>query len=118
VPARARDEALETLERVGLVDDARVAATRAQALAGRGLGDAAIRHDLEHEGVSGALVEETLAALEPEGDRARELVAKRGVKGGAAPKTARWLASRGFDASSIEDALRGFEAFGEFAEEA
>ncbi len=38
VPALARDEALETLERVGLVDDARVAATRARVLAERGFG--------------------------------------------------------------------------------
>jgi SOS response regulatory protein OraA/RecX len=119
VPARARAEALETLERVGLVDDARVAATRAQSLAGRGFGDAAIRYDLEHEGVAGALVEEALAGLEPERDRARALVARHAVKGqSTAAKTARWLTSKGFDASSVEDVLCGFEAVGEFAEEA
>lgn len=116
VPALARDEALETLERVGLVDDARVAAARARSLADRGFGDAAIRYDLEREGVAGDLVEQALAGLEPERDRAKELVARRGVEAGA--KTARWLASRGFDASSVEDALCGFEALGGFAEDA
>src|SRR5439155_24276402 len=43
----ARAEALETLERAGLVDDRRVAAARACALAERGYGDAAIRFALE-----------------------------------------------------------------------
>jgi SOS response regulatory protein OraA/RecX len=104
VPVRARDEALETLERVGLVDDARVAAARARSLADRAFGDAAIRFDLEHEGVAGELVEGAIAGLEPERDRARALVERRG----ADPKTARWLASKGFDASSLEDALGGF----------
>lgn len=109
VPAHARDEALETLERVGLVDDARVAATRAQALADRGFGDAAIRYDLEHEGVAGELVEQALTGLTPERDRARALVERRGVgRQGAEARTARWLASKGFDASSVEDALGGF----------
>ncbi|MCW2977155.1 MAG: hypothetical protein JWM06_2436 [Actinomycetia bacterium] len=104
VPVRARDEALETLERVGLVDDARVAAARARSLAERAFGDAAIRFDLEHEGVAGELAEQAIAALEPERDRARALVERRG----ADAKTARWLASKGFDASSVEDALGGF----------
>ena len=110
VPARAREAALETLERVGLVDDARVAATRAQALADRGFGDAAIRYDLEHEGVAGELVEQALAGLTPERDRARALVARRGGAGqeGAEARTARWLTAKGFDASSVEDALGGF----------
>jgi SOS response regulatory protein OraA/RecX len=109
VPARARGEALETLERVGLVDDARVAATRAQGLADRGFGDAAIRYDLEHEGVAGELVEEALAGLTPERDRARALVEGRNVgRQDAEARTARWLASKGFDASSVEDALGGF----------
>ena len=89
------------------------------ALAGRGFGDAAIRYDLEHEGVAGALVEEALAGLEPERDRARALVARHAVKGQSTDaKTARWLTSKGFDASSVEDVLCGFEAVGEFAEEA
>jgi len=104
VPALARDEALETLERVGLVDDARVAATRARSLAERGFGDAAIRYDLEREGVAAELVEEAVAGLEPERARARALVERRGTDA----KTARWLMSKGFDASSVEEAVGGF----------
>jgi SOS response regulatory protein OraA/RecX len=109
VTARARDEALETLERAGLVDDARVAATRARALADRGFGDAAIRYDLEHEGVAGELVEQALTGLTPERDRARALVERQGAgRQGGEARTARWLASKGFDVSSVEDALGGF----------
>jgi SOS response regulatory protein OraA/RecX len=104
VPAAAREEALGTLERVGLVDDARVAVQRAAALAGRGYGDAAIRYDLEHEGLAGELVEEALAGLDPERERARALVERRG----ADARTGRWLAGRGFEAATIEDALAGF----------
>jgi regulatory protein len=114
VTARARDEALETLERIGLVDDARVAAARAQALAGRSFGDAAIRYDLEQEGLAGELVEQAVAGLEPERDRARALVERRaagswtGAAGAETARLARWLVSKGFNAASIEDALGGF----------
>lgn len=104
VREQASSEALDALERAGLVDDARVAATRAQALAGRGFGDAAIRYDLEREGLAAGLVAEALAGLEPERERAKALVERRGAEA----KTARWLAGKGFDASSVEDALGGF----------
>jgi len=103
VPAAAREEALETLERAGLVDDARTAVRRAEALADRGFGDAAIRHDLEQEGIAAELVEEALAGLEPERERARALVERRG----ADVRTGRWLAARGFDAATVEDQLGG-----------
>jgi SOS response regulatory protein OraA/RecX len=104
VPARAREAALGTLERVGLIDDARVAVQRAEALAGRGFGDAAIRYDLEQEGLAAELVEEALAGLEPEPERARALVERRGAE----LRTVRWLAARGFDAATVEDVLSGF----------
>lgn len=104
VPATARRDALDTLERVGLVDDARVAARRAEALAERGFGDAGIRFDLEREGLAPELVEAALAELEPEAERARALVQRRG----ADAKTARWLAGKGFDTVTIEDALGRF----------
>ena len=86
------EEALETLRRGGLVDDERFAAERARVLVDRGKGDSAVRFDRERHGVAPALVESTLAALEPERERAERLVARRG--GGE--KTARLLASRGF----------------------
>jgi SOS response regulatory protein OraA/RecX len=96
--ADARAEALATLERAGLVDDARVAAGRAQALAGRGWGDAGIRAALEEEGIERALVAEVLAGLEPERDRARRLL-------GPAPdaRALRRLAAKGFEAATLED---------------
>jgi SOS response regulatory protein OraA/RecX len=100
----AREEALAALEAAGLVDDARVASARAGSLAERGFGDAAIRYDLEREGVARELVEEAMAGLEPELERARALVERRGAE----PKTARWLASKGFDASNVEEAVGGF----------
>jgi SOS response regulatory protein OraA/RecX len=100
----AADAALAALERAGLVDDARVASTRAGTLAERGYGDAAIRFDLEHQGLAGDLVEGAVAGLVPERDRARLLVERRG----ADPKTARWLAGRGFDTASVEDAIGPF----------
>jgi regulatory protein len=101
--AEARDDALAALERAGLVDDARVASARAQALADRGYGDTAIRLSLEHEGLAAELVAEALGALEPEPERARRLLERRGD----GPKTLRWLSARGFEASNLED-LAGF----------
>jgi len=102
-PATARKDALETLERAGLVDDARVAYGRAQVLAGRGFGDAAIRFSLGQEGLAAELVDEALAALDPEPARARRLLGERGET----VKTVRWLASKGFDPGTLEE-LGGF----------
>lgn len=97
--AASREDALETLERAGLVDDARVAASRARVLAGRGFGDAAIRFSLAQEGLAPELVEEALAALDPELERARRLIDERG----STAKTVRWLAAKGFDAGTLDD---------------
>jgi regulatory protein len=99
----ARDDALAALEAAGFVDDARVAAARAQALARRGYGDAAIRFALEGEGIAAEQVEAALATLDPEADRARALLARRG----GSAQGFRWLASKGFDAATIED-VAGF----------
>jgi regulatory protein len=92
------DDALEELQRVGLLDDARFASERARVLAERGKGDAAIRFDLEHAGVEAAGVEGAIAELEPEAERAARLVDRRG----ATTATARLLASRGFDEAVVE----------------
>ena len=99
VAAEPRREALETLERVGLVDDVRFAAGRAAARVGRGHGDAAIRFDLERQGLADEIVAEALAGLEPERERARRLAERRG----RGPKTARWLAGRGFEPDTVEE---------------
>jgi len=96
-----RVEALETLERVGYVDDARFAQTRAATLAARGFGDLAIRHDLEESGVGAEGVAGALAALEPESARARALAARLG----RTPKTAAQLARKGFSEDAVEAAI-------------
>ncbi|MDE3191670.1 MAG: RecX family transcriptional regulator [Acidobacteriota bacterium] len=88
IASPAREEALGALERSGILDDARAAASRATALAGRGFGDEAIRYRLEHEGFAGEPLEAALAALEPEHERARALV--------EAGRSERWLVARGF----------------------
>ena len=96
-----RADALETLERVGYVDDVRFASTRAAALAGRGYGDEWIRHDLEGHGIGGEPCEAALAGLEPEAERAR-IVAERL---GRTRKTAAHLARKGFTEDAVESAL-------------
>jgi SOS response regulatory protein OraA/RecX len=98
----ARADALATLEQAGLVDDARVAMSRARSLADRGYGDAAIRFSLEGEQLAPAHVEEALAALEPERERLERL-----LPGPADLKTLRRLAARGFAAETLED-VAGF----------
>ena len=107
VPPAAAAESLGTLEGAGLVDDDRAAAARAVALAGRGWGDEAIRQRLLGEGYADPAVGAALAGLEPEGDRARPLIDRRGP----GPKTARYLAGRGFGEDAVETALGA--AFGQ-----
>ena len=102
VGAAEREQALETLERIGYVNDERFARMRAEQLAERGSGDALIRDDLERRGVAANVVESALAALEPERGRAARIAERRGHS----VKTARYLASRGFG----EDALDGLVA--------
>ena len=87
-----RDDAIETLVRTGLLDDARFAALRARALAERGVGDIRIRHELRRASVPSELVDEALGSVEPEAERAQNIVARRGP--GA--KTARFLHGKGF----------------------
>jgi regulatory protein len=104
-----REQALEALERVGYLNDARYAATRAEALAGRGQGDGAIRFDLEQRGVDGAAVDEALRGLEPEATRAAAIVERLG----ATAKTAAQLRRKGFSEESLESALGGAIAAGD-----
>jgi SOS response regulatory protein OraA/RecX len=101
VPPAAAAESLATLERAGLVDDRRVAHVRAESLAGRGYGDEAIQHRLREEGLAEELVEDALAGLAPECERAGPLIERRGV----GPRTARYLTGRGFGEEAIEAAL-------------
>lgn len=93
-----RARALETLTDAGLVDDARVARSRAETLAERGCGDAMIRDDLQRSGVALELIDAALAGLAPERERVQALTARRG--GGA--KLLRSLLAKGFAEESLE----------------
>lgn len=101
VDEHEQQRALETLERSGYLDDGRFARARAEQLASRGAGDALIRHDLAGRGLDGEQIELALAALEPEAERAARIVEKRGP----GPKTARYLASKGFAAAGLAAAV-------------
>jgi regulatory protein len=92
-----REEVLETLSRTALVDDRRFAEVRATSLLERGAGNDLIRYELARAGVDSELAEETVASLPPEAERATRIVARRG--GG--PKTARYLAGKGFTGDVI-----------------
>jgi regulatory protein len=92
--------AVERLREAGYVNDARYAASRAEALAGRGFGDAAVRFELERDGVGTDEIEQALAALVPERERALDLL--RAAKSPLAG--VRRLAAKGFGADSIEAA--------------
>jgi SOS response regulatory protein OraA/RecX len=96
-----RVAALEKLERIGYVDDARVAASRAETLAARGQGDEAIRFDLERRGLSAEHVQAALAALTPERERALEVVERLG----RSAKTVAQLRRKGFGAEALEAAF-------------
>lgn len=87
-----RAQAIETLRRTGLVNDARFAQARASSLAGRGAGNALIVTRLAEAGVAHELVDQALDAVEPELTRARRIADSRG----ASPKTARYLYAKGF----------------------
>jgi regulatory protein len=101
-----RAEALETLERTGLLDDVRFAEARARSLAARGAGDAAIRHALGLAGVAREIADDALQALEPEAERANAIAARRG----AGPKTARYLRGKGFSEEVVAGVVAGSSA--------
>jgi len=98
VAPAARAETIARLTDAGAVDDERFARSRALALANRGAGDALVRHDLETRGIAAESVEAAIQSLEPESVRAARLCARRG----AGPKTARYLARKGFSDEAIE----------------
>jgi regulatory protein len=97
VDQRERDEVLETLVRTALVDDRRFAELRARSLVERGSGDELIRHELAQAGIESELAEEAVASLPSETERVAPIVARRGD----GPKTARYLAGKGFSEEVI-----------------
>jgi SOS response regulatory protein OraA/RecX len=96
----ARAETIERLTEAGAVDDERFAQSRARALAERGAGNLFVRHDLEMRGVAPSAVEAAIELLDPESVRAARICARRGT----GPKTARYLARKGFSEDAIETA--------------
>jgi SOS response regulatory protein OraA/RecX len=103
-----RADALDALERIGYVDDARFAGQRAASLAERGYGDEAISALLAADGVAADLAAEAVGALRPEPERAAELIATMG----ASPRTAARLARKGFGEDAVEAAAGGFATDG------
>jgi regulatory protein len=104
---------LADLERSGLLSDARAASAWVRGHAGR-FGAARLRQTLRTKGVAGELIEEQVAELPAEIDRAREVWAKRF---GTVPadarewaKQARFLQSRGFATDVIRRLLKEAEA--------
>jgi SOS response regulatory protein OraA/RecX len=102
--AAAREAAIATLAGAGLLDDARLAESRAEQLARRGYGDAAIRADLRKRLVASDTAADAVDGLEPEFDRARRLLEGETVT----PAVLRRLASRGFSRDTIEEVASAF----------
>lgn len=103
VSPAARDETLERLTGAGAVDDGRFARQRAELLAERGGGDALIRHDLVSRGIREELIEAALEELPAERERAARIVDERKPS----PRTARYLARKGFSHETIESVCEG-----------
>jgi regulatory protein len=101
VDPTTRAEVVTRLDEVGVIDDNRFASRRAQALAERGAGNDLIRHDLSGRGIVAESIEAAVSLLEPERARAARVVKRRG----SSPKTARYLAGKGFSEDAIESTL-------------
>lgn len=95
-----RATVLSIVERAGLVDDARLAAGRAETLARRGYGDAAILADLERRGVPETTAHAAVAGLDSESVRASRVLVSSGRRGTSA---VRLLATRGFGEDVLEE---------------
>ena len=102
--AAAREDAIAALDRAGILDDTRMAETRAEQLARRGYGDAGIRADLRRREIPAEIAADAVAALEPEVERARRLAAGQCVT----PALIRRLAGRGFSRDTLEDLANAF----------
>ena len=99
ITSQEAEAAVETLSAAGVVDDDRLARSRARALAERGWGDAAVAARLEQEGLPSQAVTDALAELPAERERAAELGAR------TPDRRALWrlLARRGFASETIEE---------------
>jgi len=103
-PAAARGEAIASLARAGVIDDARLAESRAELLARRGYGDAAIRADLRRRQIAPEIAASAVAALEPELERLRSALENESVT----PALLRRLAGRGFARDTLDEVASPF----------
>ena len=97
--AAAREDAIASLARAGAIDDARLAESRAELLARRGYGDAAIRVDLRRRQIAPDVAASAVAALEPELERLRRALENESVT----PALLRRLAGRGFSRDTLDE---------------
>jgi SOS response regulatory protein OraA/RecX len=102
--AAAREDAIASLARAGALDDARLAESRAQLLAGRGYGDAAIRADLRRRLIDVDAVANAVASLEPEPERLRRALEGQSVT----PALLRRLSGRGFSRDTVDAVVSSF----------
>jgi SOS response regulatory protein OraA/RecX len=100
----AREDAIASLDHAGLVDDARVAVSRAELLARRGYGDAAIRADLRRRLIPSEVAGDAVASLKPELERASPLLEGQSWS----PALARRLANRGFSRDTLDELATSF----------
>ena len=105
--AAAREDAIASLARAGVIDDTRLAESRAELLARRGYGDAAIRADLRRRQIAPEVGASAVAALEPELERLRRVLENESVT----PALLRRLAARGFSRDTLDEVASSF-AFG------
>jgi len=105
--AAAREDAIASLARAGAIDDARLAESRAELLARRGYGDAAIRVDLRRRQIAPEVAAGAVGALEPELERLRRAIENESVT----PALLRRLAGRGFSRDTLDEVASSF-AFG------
>jgi SOS response regulatory protein OraA/RecX len=101
-----RQETVDAARRAGLIDDRRFATSRAELLARRGAGDLLIAEDLGRHGVPGDAVQIAIGQLEPETTRAAAIIEARG----RSPRTARYLAAKGFDEATLEGLIADLAA--------
>jgi SOS response regulatory protein OraA/RecX len=102
--ATAREDAIASLAGIGALDDARLAQSRAELLARRGYGDAAIRADLRRRQIETETAASAVAALEPEPVRLRRVLENERLT----PALLRRLAGRGFSRDSLDEVASSF----------
>jgi SOS response regulatory protein OraA/RecX len=100
----AREDALASLARAGALDDDRLAESRAELLARRGYGDAAIRADLARRLIAREAAARAVDSLEPEIDRLRTALEGQSVT----QAVLRRLAARGFSRDTLEEVAAAF----------